>query len=94
METFSELMALCAGNSPVNSPQRPGTRGFDVFFDLFLNKRLSKQSSGWLFEMPLHPLWRYCYESSYFISGFSFTVAIIKFDTFQQRVVVVGVVGT
>ena len=47
METFSAYMALCAGNSPVNGEfpsQRPVTRGFDVFFDLRLNKRLSKQS--------------------------------------------------
>ena len=47
METFSALLALCAGNSlsPVNSPaQRPVTRSFDVFFDLRLNKRLSKRS--------------------------------------------------
>ena len=27
--------------------QRPVTRSFDVFFDLRLNKRLNKQSSGW-----------------------------------------------
>ena len=40
METFSALLALCAGNSPVNGV----TRSFDVFFDLRLNKRLSKQS--------------------------------------------------
>ena len=30
--------------------QRPVTRIFDVFVDLCLNKRLSKQSWGWLFE--------------------------------------------
>ena len=45
METFSALLALCAGNSPVTgefSTQRPVTRSFDVFFDLHLNKRLSK----------------------------------------------------
>ena len=30
--------------------QRPMTRSFDVFFDLRLNKRLSKQSWGWLLE--------------------------------------------
>ena len=29
--------------------QRPVTRSFDVFFDLRLNKRLSKQSWGWWF---------------------------------------------
>ena len=47
METFSALLAICAGNSPVPGEfpaQRPVTRGFDVFFDLRLNKRLSKQS--------------------------------------------------
>ena len=47
METFSALLAICAGNSPVTSEfpaQRPVTRSFDVFFDLRLNNRLSKQS--------------------------------------------------
>ena len=39
METFSMLLALCAGNSPVTSEfpsQRPATWSFDVFFDLHL----------------------------------------------------------
>ena len=60
MGTFSALLAICAGNSPVpvNSPQRPVTRSFDVFFDLCLNKRLSKQSRGWWFETQSYPLWR------------------------------------
>ena len=40
--------------------QRPATRSFDVFFDLSLNKRLSKQSWGWWFETPSRPLWRHC----------------------------------
>ena len=47
METFSALLAICAGNSPVPGEfpsQRPATRSFDVFFDLRPNKRLSKQS--------------------------------------------------
>ena len=43
-------------------PQRPVTRSFDVFFDLRLNKRLSKQSCGWWFETPSRPLWRQCNE--------------------------------
>ena len=37
METFSALLALCVGNSPVTGgfpSQRPVTRSFDVFFDL------------------------------------------------------------
>ena len=47
METFSALLAICAGNSPVPGEfpaKRPVTRSFDVFFDLRLNKQLSKQS--------------------------------------------------
>ena len=46
-ETFSALLALGARNSPVIgefSPQRPVTRSFGVFFDLRLNKRLSKDN--------------------------------------------------
>ena len=61
METFSALLAICGGNSPVPGEfptQRPVTRSFDVFFDLHLNKRLSKQSRGWWFETPSRPLWR------------------------------------
>ena len=56
MEIFSALLALCAGNSPVAGEfpsQRPATRSFGVFFDLRLNKRLSKQSWGWWFEITL-----------------------------------------
>ena len=59
METFSALLAFCAGNSPVTgefSAQRPVTLNFDVFFELCLNKRLSKQWWGWWFETPSHPL--------------------------------------
>ena len=50
METFSALLALCAGNSPVSGEfpaQRPVTRSFDVFFDLHLIKPLSEHSRGW-----------------------------------------------
>ena len=64
MEAFSALLALCVVNSPVTGEfpaQRPVTRSFGVFFDLRLNKRLSKQSLGWWFETPSHPLWRQCY---------------------------------
>ena len=62
METFSTLLALCAGKSPIPGEfhtQRPVTRSFDVFFDLCLNKRLSKQSWGWWFETQSRPLWRH-----------------------------------
>ena len=56
METFSTLLALSKGTSPVTPEfpsQRPVTRSFDVFFDLRLNKRLSKQSRH---------RWRHCKE--------------------------------
>ena len=42
-----------AGDAPVTGDflaQRPVTRSFDVFFDLHLNKRLSKQSWCWWFD--------------------------------------------
>ena len=39
--------------------QRPVTRSFDVFFDLRLNKLLSKQSWGWCLETLSRPLWRH-----------------------------------
>ena len=63
MEVVSALLALCAGNSPVSDEfpgQRPVTRSFDVFFDLRLNKRLSKQSRGRWFETPSRSLLRHC----------------------------------
>ena len=62
METFSALLAICAGNSPAAGEfpaQRPVTRSFDVFFDLCLNKRLRKQWWGWWFETLSRPLWRH-----------------------------------
>ena len=75
METYSALLALCAGNSPVTGEfpsQRPVTRSFDVFFDLSLNKRLSKQPWGWWFETASRSLWRHCNEP------FSFHDAIME----------------
>ena len=60
METFSALLSICAGNSPVPGEfpaQRPVTQRLDVFFDLRLNKRLRKQSWGWWFETLSRPLW-------------------------------------
>ena len=63
METFSVLLALCQGNPPVIGgfpSQRPVTRSFDIFFDMHLNKRLSKQSGRRWFETPYCLLWRRC----------------------------------
>ena len=68
MKTFSALLVLCAGKSPVTaefSSKRPLAWSFDVFFDLHLNKRLSKQSGGWWFETPYCCLWRHCNASEH-----------------------------
>ena len=49
METFFVLLAICAGNSPVTGEfpaQKPVMWSFDVFFQLCLNKRLSKHEAG------------------------------------------------
>ena len=66
IETFSALLAICEGNSPITGEfpaQRPMTRSFDVFIDLRPNKRLCKQWWGWWFETPSRSLWRHCSES-------------------------------
>ena len=56
METFSALLAICAGNSPVPGEfpaQRPVTQSFGVSFDLCLNKR-------WVNNRGAGDLRRYC----------------------------------
>ena len=64
METFSALLAICVGNSPVRGEfpsQRPVTRSIDIFFYLRPNKWLNKQWWDWWFETPSSPLWRHCH---------------------------------
>ena len=68
METFSALLAFCAGNSSVTGEfpaQRPAMRSFVAFFDLRQNERFSKQWWGCLFETPSRPLWRHHNEGNY-----------------------------
>ena len=63
---FPRNWPFVRGNSPVPGEfptQRPVTRNFDVFFDLRLNKRLSKQWWGWRTETLSCPLWRHCHVS-------------------------------
>ena len=78
IEEFNNIMTSSNGNifrvtgplcgefaGPGEFPtQRPVTRSFHVFFDLRLNKRLSKQPWGWWFETPSWSLWRHCNKSS------------------------------
>ena len=59
METFSALLTLGEGNPSITGEfpsQRPVTRSFDVFFDLRLNKRLSKRSRRRWSGTPSRPL--------------------------------------
>ena len=52
----------------------PRTKASDVFFDLRLNERLSKQSWGWWFETPSRPLWRHSNAyATYMPLGLQFT---------------------
>ena len=63
IDTFSALLAFCAGNSPVTGQlpsQRPVTRSFGVFFDLRMHKLLSKQMRRRRFGTPSQSLWRHC----------------------------------
>ena len=65
---FSALLAFCE-NLPVTSAfpsQRSVTRGIDIFFDLHLNKRLSKTPRRRWFETPSRSLWRNCNNFSCF----------------------------
>ena len=61
METFSALLAICAGNSPVSDEfpvQRPVTRSLNIFFDLRLN---------WVNNLEAGDLRRY--RAHYKVSG-------------------------
>ena len=84
VETFSALQVLCMGNSPVTGAfpaQRPMTLSFDVFFDLHLNKRLSKQPWGWWFETPSRPFWRHCNDYDARLERFRMYFVLNTFDT-------------
>ena len=58
METFSALLAICVGNSPFRGEfptQRPVTRSFDVFFDLFpINGWVNNREAGDLRRTHAH----------------------------------------
>ena len=79
METFSMLLALCEGNPPVISgfpSQRPVTWSFDVFFDLCLNKRESKQLRHQWFETPSRSWWRAHYEVTLICRDYAWSIKL------------------
>ena len=63
METFSALLAICVGNSPVpvNSPHKDQWHGALMFslISAWINGWVN-QSRGWWFETKSCPLWRHC----------------------------------
>ena len=74
METFSALLAICAGNSPVRWIPRTKARDAELCCLLWSaseKKWLSKQPwSGW-FETPSWSLWRHCNGESDYIQQFT-----------------------
>ena len=62
---FGVTGPLCGEFTDDSPSERQVTRSFDVFFDLRLNERLSKQSWGWWFETPSRPLWRHANGASH-----------------------------
>ena len=74
MKTFSALLALCEGIPPVTGgfpSQRPVTQSFDVFFDLRLNKRLSKLNNT---NDNISWIW---ITFNYYVVGYSITVKYV-----------------
>ena len=71
--------------SLVNSPHKGQWRGALIFFfDLRLNKRLSKQPWGWWFETLPRPLWRHSDEM--IISSIARRVCLLIHDTNSKAV--------
>ena len=63
METFSALLSLYVGSSPVTCEfpsQRQVTQSSNVSYDLRLNKPLSKQPRRRWFDTLFCSLWRHC----------------------------------
>ena len=71
--------------------QGPVTRSFDVFLDLRLNKRLSKQSSGWWFETLSCSLWRHCNVLEHFENKCHMNVCVSIFrSTLYQHLILLS----
>ena len=86
METFSALLSLCEGNPPITGgfpSLMPVMRSFEIFFDLRMNKRLSKQSRRRWFETPSHSLWRHCHGYDAY-SAYNQDLSIVVIITFKR----------
>ena len=97
MKTFSALLAICAGNAQVTGEfpaERPVTRSFDCFFDLRLNKRLSKQSRSWWFETQSRPLWRHSDDVIRYHLLIWFVLAFWSFQNYSGTITACGQIFT
>ena len=68
MDELGFVVRELKDNGEIDDRWNPRTKAsdFDAFFDLRpKKKRLSKQSWGWWFETPSHPLLRHCNASCY-----------------------------
>ena len=83
MKTFSALPAFCRGI--LRSRWSPHSKASDAelwcFFDLRLNKRLSKQTWDWWFETPSWSLWRHCNAPARFGPRFVYHTDNGRFQT-------------
>ena len=60
MQPYRICIMMTSSNGKLFPSRRSVTGSFDAFFDLRLNKGLSKQSRRRWFEMPSHSLWGHC----------------------------------
>ena len=87
-ETFSALLALCEGNSPVTGEfpsQNTVMRILDAFLDMYLNTRLNKPTRGRWFVAPLRSLWRHCNGWLWNRGHISFAVHMASY-WFEQQI--------
>ena len=78
---------LCMWESPVTREfysQRPVKYSFDGFFDLRLNKQLSKQWRRRWFETPSRSLWRHCHVYSFVSQTMRIIWAFIRIYPFTR----------
>ena len=68
MKIFSALLALLSveftGDRWIPLTKPSDARSFDAFFNLHLNKQLSKQSKRRWFETPSRSLWCHCNDNA------------------------------
>ena len=80
------VTGLCEGNLTVKSHTKASDAEFYIFFDLPVNKRLSKQSWCWWFETPSQPLWCHCNGEQSSQHDIILTIACIARPLFTKKI--------